>query len=321
MISFSDRDETKQMHARLKKYNEFVSLQWIDLLLPDEEFKTVVEGRVEEERELTEKTDPIVDLLFQRKLYRVFNNGRFDHGGRFYGGWWQHIPSKYRKFITINWTPIIELDFSNMQIAMLYAMEGHALEGDAYALDGVSAEYRKLIKRTLLALINAEGRIKAPASRERPPGWTWADLKDAIKEKHSRIASHFGSGIGRRLQRVDSDIAEDVMMSFMARDVLVLPVHDSFLTFPGQRDDLKTAMQTAYVARMGQNIGIDADPSFFETELSPDAIELDNEGVRPLSDAIDGYESSSDYVAYRKRRADFLVGKSDAWKFRFYTGG
>jgi len=324
LIEFQESDETRLMREGLEKYNKFLSLQWIDLLLPDDDFRNVVEGRTpqdDQEPDANENADRVVDLLFQRRLYRVFNNGRFDHGGRFYGGWWQHIPSKYRKFITINWAPIAELDFSNMQIAMLYAMEGHTLEGDAYALEGIGAEYRKLLKRTLLALINAEGQIRPPTSRERPPGWTWADIKDAIKEKHTRIARHFGSGIGLRLQRVDSDIAEDVMMSFLARDVLVLPIHDSFLIYNAWAPELREAMKTAYKQRMNQEIRIDADPSFIETELPEDAIELDQLDVRPLENSIDDFESAPQFAGYRQRRSDFLVGKSDAWKMRFYTRG
>jgi hypothetical protein len=27
----------------------------------------------------------------------VFNNGKFDEGGRFYGGWWQLIPNDPQK--------------------------------------------------------------------------------------------------------------------------------------------------------------------------------------------------------------------------------
>ena len=28
----------------------------------------------------------------QKRLRRIFNNGSFQQGGRFYGGWWQNIP-------------------------------------------------------------------------------------------------------------------------------------------------------------------------------------------------------------------------------------
>ena len=38
-------------------------------------------------------------------VYRVFNNGSWRQGGRFYGGFWQGIPSAYRKYIRIDGYP------------------------------------------------------------------------------------------------------------------------------------------------------------------------------------------------------------------------
>jgi hypothetical protein len=40
--------------------------------------------------------------LSKRTLTRMFTNGSFEEGGRFYRGWWQNVPSEYRKFITID---------------------------------------------------------------------------------------------------------------------------------------------------------------------------------------------------------------------------
>src|SRR5690606_32939140 len=137
----------------------------------------------------------------RRTLYRVFNNGAFDHGGRFYGGWWQQVPSRYRKLITINGFPTAELDYSNMQIAMLYAREGLPLAADAYTLDGFPAEKRKLVKQATFKLINATGRIEAPRKEELPDGWDWKRLLAAIEDKHKPISEWFRSGIGLELQR------------------------------------------------------------------------------------------------------------------------
>ena len=50
--------------------------------------------------------------LSKRTLRRVFGRGSFERGGRFYGGWWQNIPSAYRSVISINGKPTIEMDYS-----------------------------------------------------------------------------------------------------------------------------------------------------------------------------------------------------------------
>jgi hypothetical protein len=325
-IEFEETPETKGMRERLGHYNAFLDLQWIDLLVTDEEFLRVVNGTYkgadepDEFGDIGDTNDRRVDLAFQRQLHRIFNNSSFHQGGRFYGGWWQNIPSRYRKFVTINWAPTKELDFSNMQAAMLYAKVGKPLEGDAYELEGIDpARYRKLIKKTFFKLINAEGIIKAPRTDLLPFGWTWSQLQEALKEKHAPIAKYFNSGIGIQLQRWDSDIAEEVMLTFMERDILVLPVHDSFLVYFSQEEALKEIMATAYRKRMKKEISIKPDPSFIETQLSQKEIDDDELGVKYLEDTIDEFERKEGYTGYRQRKFDFLKDKDEAWLWRFHA--
>lgn len=318
-IEFTDTVEVEGMRTRLAAYNAFIDLQWIDLLIPDARLADLSESNVSERDEFgVPRRKPKADLLFQRRLYRVFNNSSFNEGGRFYGGWWQHIPSELRRYVTINWAPTIEHDYSNMQAVMLYARENVQLEGDAYALDGIGEEYRPLIKRTFFKLINATGRIKAPSRGALPSGWTWRQLQEAVIERHSRIARHFRSGVGIELQRLDADIAEDVMMRFMERDILVLPVHDSFLTYPGQSTELRAAMVDAFRSVMGTSIDID-EGQLFLAQDDPAALELDEEGVRSLDDTITMLEERDGYERYRARRTSFLRDKDEAWRWRFYS--
>ena len=135
---FTPTEDTQRMAANLRDINQFIADDhWIDILISDEEFERLSKGRlvVEEEDGFGDRDDRNrggFDLLYDRSLYRVFNNNDFGQGGRFYGGWWQNIKSDYRKFITINWYPIKEVDYSGMQVAMLYAMEGDLLDGDPY---------------------------------------------------------------------------------------------------------------------------------------------------------------------------------------------
>ena len=65
-----------------------------------------------------EKMKPV--NLSKRTLRRVFGHGSFERGGRFYGGWWQNIPSAYRSVITINGKRNIEMDFSQFHPNILY---------------------------------------------------------------------------------------------------------------------------------------------------------------------------------------------------------
>ena len=71
------------------------------------------------------KKDPKKGTVDFSKKYvrRIFNQGSFKKGGRFYGGFWQKIPREYRKFIRINYKEVVELDYSGLHINMLYAMK------------------------------------------------------------------------------------------------------------------------------------------------------------------------------------------------------
>ena len=62
--------------------------------------------------------------LADKEVYRVFNNGVMNNGGRFYGAWWIGAPGIVRKYITINGKPTIELDYSGIHVHLLYALKG-----------------------------------------------------------------------------------------------------------------------------------------------------------------------------------------------------
>ena len=326
---FKPTAETEHMEANLNSINCFVLDHCVDLLVPDEEFSRLLEAADYELDEFGEETDHrlALDMLFQKSLYRVFNNGTFDDGGRFYGGWWQGISRKHRKYLTINWYPTAELDYSNMQIAMLYAKEGLDLEGDAYSIDGIGTEHRELIKRTLLKVINAAGRFSPPRKLELPAGWEFGEIVEAIEAKHSPIAKYFGTGIGIKLQRMDADIAEQIMLKMMEHGILVLPIHDSFIVEDGRQDRLRQVMAEAYQSAIGKDVGIKADATMFQELPSDDGLAekfgyknhfeyrlaLDKEGVQSLEDVIGDIEERPEYEKYRQRKKDFLKYCTADW--------
>ena len=133
---------------------------------------------------------------------------------------------------------------------MLYAKEGHELPDDAYSIEGISTDYRKLIKQTFFKLINATDRVSPPKKGTLPEGWTWEQLQEALADKHRIISEYFNSGIGIYLQKVDADIAELVMLEMMSRDKLALPIHDSFVVRDGHEGELTEVMKNAYKSKM-----------------------------------------------------------------------
>lgn len=87
------------------------------------------------------------------QLHRVFNRGSFEFGGRFYGPWWQNIPSARRSLITINGFATVEMDYPRLHPTLLYAEVDQLMRGDPYDVLGSP---RDLTKSAFNTLINAE---------------------------------------------------------------------------------------------------------------------------------------------------------------------
>ena len=61
----------------------------------------------------------------ERRLRRVFNNGRFDHGGRLAGGWWMNLPKTIRsEHLRINGERVATLDYDALYVRLCYARVG-----------------------------------------------------------------------------------------------------------------------------------------------------------------------------------------------------
>ena len=165
------------------------------------------------------------------KLHRVFNRRSFSLGGRFYGGWWQNIPSELRAAITINGIDSVEMDYPRLHPTLLYAEVGAPLHGDPYELPG---RPRDLVKIAFNTLVNADTRqaaISSIANEIRGEGaFSKAEaLVGEIESKHRPIAHMFGSGAGLRLMRRDSDMTERLLLRLIRRGIVPLPIHDSYI--------------------------------------------------------------------------------------------
>lgn len=57
------------------------------------------------------------------------------------------------------------------------------------------------------------------------------DLLAKIKQQNPKLeqSNVLFSGVGLRLQRIDSDIAEGVMLKLLRSGIVSLPIHDSFV--------------------------------------------------------------------------------------------
>ena len=205
-------------------------------------------------------------INYSRKLlYRVFHDTKLKTGGRFYGGWWQSISSKLRNKILIDGMRTVEVDFTGFYANILYAINGSGYSGDPYG--GIADEkYRGVIKRAFFAMVCASKPLSKPPNTLviRQTGMTWKEISDAILSKHKQISHYFYSDYGRQLMRYDSDLAEDVMLTFLSKFMKpILPIHDSFRVHQHFDEQLMYIMFVSFERIFNQTIQIEPEYYFF----------------------------------------------------------
>lgn len=257
---------------KLRTINLMLAAHWADLALSDERIALEVQHlRGTREEEATQAFD-----FAARTIYRVFNNSDWQQGGRFYGAWWISCPSRLRPYILIDGKRTVEVDYSGLHAAMLYAEAGEAIPDDPYerclTRAGNAAE-RKLVKHTFNALLNADNidtinEIEGYSADL--TGRDWQEFKRFIVVQYPEFQHHFGSGVGLRLQRKDSDLAEQVMLKFAAMGYACLPVHDSFIVHHALAQDLADAMGSAFQQEFGMSGQVGVDVGIGENVLDGD---------------------------------------------------
>lgn len=250
-LDYKPTKVTRAMQERVNRINARLMRHWVDLDISDEEMARLNDRLMSTPRKAGEKRPSALDVS-NRTVRRIFNEGSFEIGGRFYGGWWQSVPSDYRKHITIDGKATVEIDYSGLHPAILYAEAGVDMPDDPYDI-GLGLSGRNAVKKAMLVLLNAEGEPGhwTKAEIEKAAGVPWAEVERRLTEKHQPIASSFNSSAWDRLQFADSELAEQVMLRFAEWRVPCLPVHDSFIVHHGYGDDLKTFMLQAFEGRYG----------------------------------------------------------------------
>ncbi len=198
-----------------------------------------------------------------KSLYRVFNRNSFTLGGRFYGGSYQVLPKEFRPHIKINNAPTVELDYAAHHIRIAYHLEDIEYQDDPYLAISDNPGERQLFKQLLLVIINAETEAAAMSGfRDKIRGNAKYKLEDLnnstikplinrVKEAHPRIADYFHSGAGRRLQNLDSQITEGILMIMTKEGIPCLPIHDSYIVPVQHEKQLREVMMSEYHRVLG----------------------------------------------------------------------
>ena len=265
-LKFEETKHTERMRENLTVINGTLSRFWYDIEIENEQLDKL-SAELSSKENAEQGKDYILDFS-QKTLHRIFNDTNFETGGRFYGGWWQNIPRRYRSNIIIAGKRTVEFDYSSIHPTILYLQEGLTPPVDAYSLiiqqnfkelDVDQSKLRSMLKAAFNAMLNSKKPIKTQPNDIAPNhfGLKWSQVSKAILDTHSAISRHFYSDTGRRLQRIDSEIAEIILLNFANRNIPVLPVHDSFIMHHGYFDELTKMMKKAFNEVVGGSINID----------------------------------------------------------------
>ena len=128
LVEYGDHAFANAARDRLRVINDMLEGQWADLARTDDQIAADL-------NEIAGTRDDEAAQSFDfaaRTVHRVFNNEDWGQGGRFYGAWWISCPSGLRPYILINGKRTVEVDYSGLHAAMLYAEHGQTIPDDPY---------------------------------------------------------------------------------------------------------------------------------------------------------------------------------------------
>ena len=181
-VDYHDTPKTGQYRNNLKKINQCFLRHWADIEIKDDDVAKLASEVAKDDEKLP------IDLS-ARALVRIFSNGSFKQGGRFYRGWWQNVPSAYRKHITIGMKKTCEYDFSQLNPHMLYYAYNKELGSEDTYGRVPDGEHRDLVKSAFNAMIQAD-RVLRNCPRDINPSlaeMSWGELRDRIITAHKPI--------------------------------------------------------------------------------------------------------------------------------------
>ncbi|WP_420389605.1 hypothetical protein [Marinobacter sp.] len=126
------------------------------------------------------------------------------------------------------------------------------MNGDPYTIAGFD---RGIVKQAFQRVINnpTKGLAKNSIRRmlEGKGAFDKSDPKrilDGILQRHRGIINFNDNGVclGSQLQRIDSEIALEVMYHFAKKNIVCIGVHDSFLVQEKHESELREVMEEKY---------------------------------------------------------------------------
>lgn len=252
-INLPNNYKTNKYRINLNKINKFLLKHCIALDLEDTSLSAISHLLKRQENKQSINYSNVC-------LRRIFSRGSILLGGRFYGGWWQSVPSKFRPHITIDGQKTSEVDFSTMSLRILYAKENIQIADNKDLYDiglrgskSYLSKARELIKIYINAILNDDkGNFRLDNRQLNILKLNHNQLKEKVYNTHKDISKYFSTGIGLKTMFIDSQIAERILLHFLDKEIVVLPVHDSFIINSEYVNELKKTMISQFKEVVGR---------------------------------------------------------------------
>lgn len=195
----------------------------------------------------------------QRGPIRVMYKKNPVYSGRVYTRF-QNMSKTMRAQMRIDGKETVELDYKSNHLMMLVAMLGQPLPSDPYQeIASRVGSSRDQIKAFITTCLGADSEVKAFNSLKR---------KKFTKELFNKVKSTTNNlyaglplfqGVGVMLQSLEGQIALDIMEAGVNEGIVVLPVHDSFITTMDKEEWLRNQMinQWASNVSIGSNTKVE----------------------------------------------------------------
>lgn len=255
IIPTPDNNLSKKLENNLNYINQKLSNHCLTLDIDDDAY-LLLENEIKKHNRKNKHSDywreniPYSINYSNFKLRRIFSNKDLDLHGRFYAGWWQSLPERFRQHITIDGRQTVEVDYSTLALRMVYALEKKEITNTEDAFDlGLkpNKEQRKIIKKFTYAIINdEEGKYRLPDEKYKLLKVSHNQLVALILKYHPPVKEYLRSNIGLKLMNYDSEITQDILLNMFKKDIIVLPIHDSFIVARKYLAILTKQMEVSY---------------------------------------------------------------------------
>ena len=299
-IPYKDNALTRRMRKEVEAYNAMMLTHYVDVASLTE---PCIYREVQKRGATGKVTQRVAVDASHKFCRRVFNRNSWKMNGRWNGGFWMQLPKEMRPDIYIDDVSTEEVDYSGLHPSILAWEQGQRLTGDRYDLGKLIdnsitlEEQRNVVKLLVLVAINARDRAKAfgaynlKAAKPRKHNVLNA-LIDAFIEKYPFLEASLFTDQGIRLMNIDSQIATEVINTFVAKDIPILPVHDSFIVKRKNVFDLQTAMSAATIKVLGVDLEYESRHEGMMRKVTKQAMHTSDVVVMPfnLSDKTQEYK-------------------------------